>query len=96
VTHGENVSLSVERKLVSLGDKSGGLGMGQPGIIGLRRLTATLLTYLDTWIASHRDDMLPVPFYRPTLYVCEPYLCVDLCLLARFAFEFMVVSGVAL
>lgn len=100
VTHGENVSLPVERKPFSFGDKKKSGDMGQPKIIGLRRLTATLLIYLDTWIAMFLPRYVASTIHiAPARYIYisnEPCLSVNLCLFAGFAFEFMVGSKVAM
>lgn len=82
----------------SVTKKSG--DMGQPKIIGLRRLTATLLIYLDTWIAMFLPRYVASTIHiAPARYIYisnEPCLSVNLCLFAGFAFEFMVGSKVAM
>lgn len=46
--------------------------MGQPKIIGLRRLTATLLTYLDTWIAMFLPRYVASTIIYTYIYQTNP------------------------
>lgn len=95
VTHGENVSLPVERKLFSFGDKK----KWRHGAAQNHRTPALNSDIVD--ISGHLDRYVSATiccqYHYIYIYISnEPCLSVNLCLFAGFAFEFMVGSKVAM
>lgn len=95
VTHGENVSLPVERKPFSFGDKK----KWRHGAAQNHRTPALNSDIVD--ISGHLDRYVSATiccqYHYIYIYISnEPCLSVNLCLFAGFAFEFMVGSKVAM